>query len=175
MWNGAAPCDPANPQCVRTVSHAFGFNVGPGRWGISHLPSLPYLHGLQLHKVGRTTGWTSGTMEGTCLDYVWAANGNSVLTPTVLRCQYQVGNQFDADPNNDWWRIAAFGDSGSPVFRIRHNGFKHVELYGIAWGGNTFSNSFGAKKFVFSSIRGIQVDLGALEFVGQCLPPLPPC
>jgi hypothetical protein len=48
-------------------------------------------------------------------------------------------------------------------------------LYGIAWGGNTFGNSFGAKKFVFSSIRGIQVDLGALEFVGQCLPPFPPC
>jgi hypothetical protein len=175
MWTGAAPCDPANPQCIRTVSHAIGVNVGPGRWGISHLPSLPYLHGLQLHKVGRTTGWTSGTMEGTCMDYVWPANGITVLTPTVLRCQYQVGNQFDADPTNDWWRIATFGDSGSPVFRIRQNAFKHVELYGIAWGGNTFGNSFGAKKFVFSSIRGIQVDLGALEFVGQCLPPFPPC
>lgn len=175
-WDGAAPCaNPTNPQCIVAVDHTFTKNSGAGTFGISSVPSTPYLLGLQLQKLGRVTGWTRGVIDATCVDYVVAANGIDVLFPTVLRCQYELGNQTDSDPTNDWWRIATKGDSGSPVFRITSGTFKRVELYGLLWGGNMFSNSFGAKKLVFSPIAGVEADLGPLDYVNTCLPPSLAC
>ncbi len=154
--------------------------MGPGRFGIISGPTQPYLPGLPLAKVGRTTGWTQGTLEhaffpSTCADFYKSGN-------RVLRCQYVVGNLTDADPANDQWRIASFGDSGSPVFRIRNANKKWVELYGILWGGFLFNNSSGAKKFVFSPIggvpsqaNGVVTDLGRMIYTEPCLPPFPVC
>ncbi|MBI4518097.1 MAG: hypothetical protein HY699_20020 [Deltaproteobacteria bacterium] len=169
-WDGStAPsgCPPSTtPGIILTADHSATFRI-------TAPPSQPYLHGLKLNKVGITTGWTSGSIEGTCADYT-DANKN------VRLCQYTVGNQTDSDPLNDNWRIATFGDSGSPVFRIHDSQCGYAELYGVLWGGNTFNNSFGAKKFVFSPIGGVSFqqtgiqsskDLGPLNYLappGAC-------
>jgi hypothetical protein len=180
VWNGQAPCAPANPQCIVAVDHGVSMKAPTGAFGITKPPSQPYLHGLQLQKVGKSSGWTRGAIEGTCTDHFFAADGVTLLAPTVLRCQYFVGNQFDTDAANDGWRIWDIGgniggDSGGPVFRLTSLAFKQVELYGIGWGGAMFSNSFGAKKFVFSPITGIAADLGPLDYVNPCMPPYPAC
>ncbi len=144
-------------------------------------PSQPYLVGLQLHKVGRTTGWTTGAIQyayfpSTCADFVDAQQ-------RVRLCQYVM--------TNPPLGLATFGDSGSPVFRIVDPGCGYVELYGIAWGGSQFfvppapwnSGSVG-KMLVFSPIGGVPFqqsgvqsaeDLGPLSFqsAGTCTSPTP--
>jgi len=166
------------------INHTFQlFSVGTGIWGINSPPTMPYLVGLKLNKVGRTTGWTSGTLEysyypSTCADFVDSYQ-------RIRLCQYTVGNQADNDPSNDNWQIGTFGDSGSPVFRISNGKWKYVELYGILWGGSDLQNnptgSPGGRKFVFSPIggvsfqqSGIQTDLGQLYYINECLPPISP-
>lgn len=167
------------------IDHTFQVSsVGSGIWGIISPPTKPYLVGLKLNKVGRTTGWTSGTLEysyypSTCADFTDANN-------RVRLCQYTVGNQGDSDLSNDNWQIGQPGDSGSPVFRISNGNWKHVELYGILWGGSDLQNNptgtSGGRKFVFSPIgglafqkSGIQTDLGPLYYTGECLGPIPNC
>ena len=166
---------------VLTISHTISLNdVGPGRYGIAASPSQPYLVGLTLNKVGRTTGWTQGTITQTNVTMPVPIPFVAVVCP---------GNKLDATlppsgatylsqyvvshPVND---VVDGGDSGSPVFRISNAAAKHVELYGILWG------RIGYKDFVFSPIggspyqpAGIQTDLGPLDYVGLCLPPSLPC
>ena len=52
-------------------------------------------------------------------------------------------------------QIVAGGDSGSPVFRINHNG--QVTLLGNLWGGNS-----SGTQFVYSPIANIERELGPL-------------
>ncbi|HVN84461.1 MAG TPA: hypothetical protein VMW17_06400 [Candidatus Binatia bacterium] len=139
-------------------------------------PTQPYLSGLVLHKVGRTTGWTSGAIIMTCADF-----GNAT---TMRLCQYMA-----YDPQ---LAVATFGDSGSPVFRMVDPQCGYVELYGILWGGGIFfippppwSLGSVAKAFVFSPIGGVPFqasgvqsvqDLGALNYStapGKCVTPTP--
>lgn len=132
-----------------------GWNMGPGRFAFTGPPSQPYLFGLLLNKVGRTTGWTNGQIISTCVDY--AGGGPN----SVLRCQYAVGNLGNG--------IVNYGDSGSPVFRSLNDSTQRVELYGILWGGQTSSQypqeppSYAFRAFVFSPITGVQADLGLLD------------
>ncbi len=94
-----------------------------------------------MHKVGRTTGWSSGTVSNTC------ATVNVSGSNIQLRCQTLVeGNG----------QIVAGGDSGSPVF-TRTSG-DNVMLRGILWGGNSSGNLF-----VFSPFSAVQNELGALD------------
>lgn len=165
---------------VIAVSHTIANDVGQGRWGIAAPPSQPYLVGLTLNKVGSTTGWTQGTIMQTNVTMTYPTPLISVICPgnrldstaaptgATLLSQYVVGH-----PTND---MVNGGDSGSPVFRISNASLKYVELYGILWG------RIGFQQFVFSPIggspyqpAGIQTDLGPLAYVGQCLPPSPPC
>lgn len=169
IWDGSTGphgCPPSTPPPGIVITVA-----APPPITITSPPRKPYLHGLRLNKVGWRTGWTTGSIEGTCADYV--ANNQLRI------CQYMVGNQFDANPGNDNWRIATFGDSGSPVYRTNPPGAIRPELYGIVWGGSVFSNSFGAKKFVFSPIGGVYFqqtgiqsfkDLGQLHYCGSTSP-----
>ena len=129
---------------------------GPGRFGIVSAPTLPYLVGLQLNKVGRTTGWTQGSIQSTCVDVCFSDDN---VPNRVLLCQYWVGH-----PTND---MVDGGDSGSPVFRITDAALNKVELYGSLWG-----RSANYKSFIFSPIGGvplqpvgIQTDLGSLDYV----------
>lgn len=95
------------------------------------------------NKVGRTTGWTRGTVTTTCANTgVWGSN-------IVLLCQdFVEANVIIVDS----------GDSGSPVFKI--NADQTVTLLGGLWGGSS-----SGKLFVYSPIANIQrsAELGALS------------
>jgi hypothetical protein len=92
------------------------------------------------NKVGRTTGWTQGTVTRTCVNT--SVSGNNI----VLLCQDFVENTV---------QLVNSGDSGSPVFRINDDG--SVTLLGNLWGGNS-----SGTLFIYSPIANIERELGAL-------------
>lgn len=102
--------------------------------------------GLELNKVGRTTGWTYGDIVRTCTDHSPSDWGG-----VQLRCQYEV----DADLNP--------GDSGSPVFTWDGSGpGGNARLFGILWGGygDGGPNQL-APPFIFSSWNALNNELRA--------------
>ena len=97
-----------------------------------HLDIVGYesttLVGEELDKIGRTSGWTYGTVEETCVTFdVYEEDEDTGLT---LLCQDTV------------FAGSTMGDSGAPVFRYAGNGGE-VRLRGILWGtsGGTFAFS----------------------------------
>lgn len=93
--------------------------------------------GTELNKVGRTTGWTFGDVDSSCVDVnVFGSNITQLCQTIVLA---GVGG----------------GDSGSPVFSW--DGASSVTLYGILWGGNN-----AGTLFVYSPMHGIERELGTL-------------
>jgi hypothetical protein len=108
--------DHANPQFVITEEKAFP------------------LVGDVLNKVGRTSGWTSGSVSQTCIDT--GVSGTS--PPIAMLCQDRVV------------AYSAGGDSGSPVFERIGTG-NNVRLVGILWGGS-------AHTFVISSMANIRFE-----------------
>ena len=100
-----------------------------------------FTRGSTLHKVGRTTGWTTGSVGDTC------ATVNVFGSNIQLLCQTFVHNSETT--------ISGSGDSGSPVFRDNGNGA--AELVGILWGGS------GTSTFLFSPLANIQGELGTLD------------
>lgn len=114
------------------------------RWTIIAEFDFPF-EGEIAHKVGRSSGWTSGPVILTCAD----AGVND--TDIVQICQDFV--LAGARP----------GDSGAPVFE-RADDFtggvsSDVLLTGVLWGGGTLD---GAPVFVFSSMQNIEFELGPL-------------
>jgi hypothetical protein len=97
--------------------------------------------GQTLDKVGRTTGWTVGTVAATCVDVAVAD------TDIVQLCQDEVFSGNGA------------GDSGSPIFESQAAFTNDVTLYGILWGGGT--TAFGPI-LVFSPLENIEFELGSL-------------
>ena len=95
-----------------------------------------------IHKVGRTTGWSSGNVTNTC------ATVNVSGANITLLCQTMVQRSGSV--------IVQGGDSGSPVFQ-RTSG-DNVTLVGILWGG-----SQSGDRFVFSPLKSIQDELGAVS------------
>ena len=91
--------------------------------------------GTVVHKVGRTTGWTSGTMTNKCVNT--GVSGTNI----VQLCQ----NFVTAG--------VAGGDSGSDVFIT--TGSSTVRLLGVLWGG-------GGGQFVFSPLQNVIQELGPL-------------
>ena len=91
--------------------------------------------GATVHKVGRTTGWTSGTMTNKCVNT--GVSGSNI----VQLCQ----NFVTAG--------VAGGDSGSDVFTVVSG--TTVRLEGVLWGG-------GGGQFVFSPLKNVVQELGAL-------------
>ncbi|HEX7119074.1 MAG TPA: hypothetical protein VF212_09815 [Longimicrobiales bacterium] len=95
------------------------------------------LAGEEANKVGRTTGWTFGTITNTCV------NVNVSGTNITQLCQSIVEGGVGS------------GDSGSPVFGW--SGGSGITLFGILWGG-----SGAGDLFVFSPISNIEQELGSL-------------
>lgn len=90
--------------------------------------------GEALNKVGRTTGWSQGTVTRSC------ANTAVSGTNMVQLCQDWVGANVGA------------GDSGSPVFKIINAPQQDdVQLHGILWGGTTDGTTF-----VYSPMANVQ-------------------
>jgi hypothetical protein len=113
---GSLTIDQANPLFTITAERAY--------------PN----EGDVLHKVGRTTGWTSGTVEFSC------TNTNIAGTDITILCQ-------------EWVRATAdHGDSGAPVFDFAPDGGPNdVRLTGLLWGHN-------GTHFVFSAMGEIRFE-----------------
>jgi hypothetical protein len=118
---GSITIDQANPMFSITAERAF---PNPGD---------------TMHKVGRTTGWTSGTVTQSCVN----TNVSGVGIPLTLLCQEHV----TGGPN-----VVGSGDSGAPVFDnlVGNN----VRLVGLLWGGGGPGNSI----FVFSAMNEIRFE-----------------
>lgn len=95
------------------------------------------LVGSVANKIGRTTGWTQGTVSATCV------NTGVQGTNIVQLCQTFV----DAGVGG--------GDSGSDVFA--NAGTSSATLLGILWGGNS-----SGTMFVYSPIGNVERELGPL-------------
>ena len=93
--------------------------------------------GTTANKVGRTTGWTAGTITNTCVDT--GVSGSNI----VQLCQTFVSAGVGG------------GDSGSDVFQVTSG--NNVKLAGVLWGGNS-----GGTQFVFSPFGNVTRELGAL-------------
>ncbi|MEM8960238.1 MAG: hypothetical protein AAGD38_02060 [Acidobacteriota bacterium] len=91
--------------------------------------------GTWLNKIGRTTGWTYGPVDGTCLDINMPSN-------ITFLCQNRV--LAGGRP----------GDSGSPVFHWHGNDY--VTLHGVLWGTSSIH-------FVYSPLGQIEQELGPLR------------
>ena len=114
-------------------------NGGFARFTITGTGS-PITTGIAVSKVGRTTGWTQGTVTAKCANV--AVSGTNI----VNLCQDIVESTSV---------IVGSGDSGSPVF-VQDSG-DNVTLAGLLWGGNS-----SGTLFVYSPIENIQKELGAL-------------
>lgn len=75
------------------------------------------LVGEKINKVGRTTGWTYGTVSKTNVNIKYTPGGNDTGT-TIL--SQNISEDLIAQP----------GDSGSPVFKITPSG---TEVVGVVW------------------------------------------
>lgn len=93
--------------------------------------------GSTVNKVGRTTGWTAGTISNTCVNT--GVSGSNI----VQLCQTFVSAGVGG------------GDSGSDVFQITSG--SNVKLAGVLWGGNS-----GGTMFVFSPFGNVTRELGTL-------------
>jgi len=93
--------------------------------------------GTTVNKVGRTTGWTSGSITNTCVNT--GVSGSNI----VQLCQTFVSAGVGG------------GDSGSDVFQITSG--SNVKLAGVLWGGNS-----GGTQFVFSPFGNVTAELGTL-------------
>ncbi len=98
------------------------------------------LQGDTVHKIGRTTGWTFGTVIQTCVE---ANNGTDI----TMFCQSIVRAGSGG------------GDSGSPVF-YSLSGNK-ARLVGILWGGRT--DPVLGTLYAFSPLENIEEELGPLK------------
>ncbi|MEM8960237.1 MAG: PKD domain-containing protein [Acidobacteriota bacterium] len=100
--------------------------------------------GTALNKMGRTTGWTHGNVDATCLDTNVAGSNITLL------CQNRV------------LAGGGLGDSGGPVFHWFGNDY--VTLHGVLWG-------ITSTHFFYSPLGLIEQELGPLR-TSKLVPPI---
>jgi hypothetical protein len=126
------------------IAKTTGVNTGSldvaGSFTVSSQENTSTSFSGTIQKVGRTTGWTSGSVSNTCATVNVAGSNITLLCQTLVSSTHQ---------------IVAGGDSGSPVFRLGSN--DNVDLVGILWGGSSSGD-----RFVFSPLKNIQEELGGL-------------
>lgn len=144
MFQYAAQADANYGYLTRTLSRGSmtgSLTQDPGNplFAIDTMGTLPSV-GQEVNKVGRTTGWTFGRVESTCID---TDVGGTDIT---LHCQDLVHAGAD------------HGDSGSPVFTngYTYNGQSYVTVYGILWG--VFDPTHD--RFAMSQLNYMQNELG---------------
>jgi hypothetical protein len=122
-WNGNRIRSTTNPR----------FYIGGSRSSVQ---------GMQVEKVGNASGWTVGTVQNVCVDYL---DG--------------LGHKYICNDRSDNYSIA--GDSGSPVFFwYWMDGVNTVDIMGVLWGGAEGNDSR------YSPFQNIANDLGGLYFIG---------
>ncbi len=132
------------------IAHPEGWNNGS--LTISSTPRLTivaemssWADGSDLDKVGRTSGWAFGLVNGTC------QNTNVADTDITQLCQFRVNRLA-----GQTYTMSDNGDSGSPVFRWL-GATRTVNLSGILWGGFDDGSAF-----FFSPMNQIEQELGPL-------------
>jgi hypothetical protein len=141
----AQPAFKCTSNCTST-SDLSRLNISSAspRWFIHITHAGTSTVGIGLQKVGRTTGWTSGTVDASCSDYNYPSDN------LTLFCQTRATG------------MAAGGDSGSPVFRfVAGAGPNKVAVYGILFAG-CMSCQGGNPSWVFSPWDGVIADLGSI-------------
>ena len=98
------------------------------------------LVGATVNKVGRTTGWTRGTVTRTCVNT--GVSGSNIMQ----LCQNFVESNTT---------IVAGGDSGSSVWTGTAGG--SITLVGLLWGGSSDN-----QLFVYSPINQVEQEIGTL-------------
>lgn len=93
--------------------------------------------GATVNKVGRTTGWSRGSLTNTCVNT--GVSGTNI----VQFCQSFVSAKVGG------------GDSGSDVFQVLSG--TNVKLVGVLWGGNG-----AGTQFVYSPFGNVTRELGTL-------------
>jgi hypothetical protein len=124
------------------IAGSFQLNTQTPEYASDH-----FAIGSTVHKVGMTTGWTSGAVSATCV------NVNIDGTSITQLCQTLVGSGVLGDPV-----LVGPGDSGSPI--IIRNGDGSATLAGILWGGTP-----DGTLFAFSPLTNVQRELGDLVVV----------
>lgn len=100
------------------------------------------LMGDVVHKVGTSTGWTSGDITATCVNMI------SSSRPSLVCQDVSNANLYP-------------GDSGSPVFTLEANG-TDVRLRGLAHSA-TFTAGIHDTGTIYSPINQVMKDLGDLN------------
>ena len=96
--------------------------------------------------MGRTTGWTFGAVNPTCI-HVNLFTDTGVDTGKTFLCQDAVSAGVSP------------GDSGGPVF-IRNSLLNFdIQVMGVMWG------SFNTSNFLFSHWTNVQSELGSLNYL----------
>ena len=126
----------ARPSSRGELTGSITLNPAGSRFQIAG--TAPALVGQVVNKIGRTTGWTFGTVLGTCVDIDVFGDEHTML------CQTVAGGG------------ATYGDSGSPVFLWTRG--KSVRLTGLLWGVDESGDGFA-----FSPFQSIQRELGELR------------
>jgi hypothetical protein len=112
-----------------------------GRFSVNAQDNTTTSFSGTMHKVGRTTGWTSGSVSNSCVTVSVSGSNITLICQTMVTSSQQ---------------IVAGGDSGSPVF-TRSSG-DNVTLRGILWGGSSSGD-----RFVFSPLKNVIDELGSMN------------
>jgi hypothetical protein len=133
----------ARPSAVRPPGTGWGpldINSAHPYFIVNAVDQGFFFVGMNVQKVGRTTGWTSGSITATCVDNF----GGNFPVYNVTRCAYQA-DYTDYE-----------GDSGGPVFTFPGSGGPVGDL--VELGGVHFGEVDG--KSVFSKYSRIASDFG---------------
>ncbi|MDZ7778673.1 MAG: hypothetical protein U5R14_01900 [Gemmatimonadota bacterium] len=151
---------------ARTASRATGSAQGSKtidsnapRFLIEGKDAYPYM-GQEVNKMGQASGWTYGDVDRTCFTATFKPSGDDITggdNDFRVLCAYQADYRSQS------------GDSGAPVF-LWAGGSAGVYLQGLNMGSNDDYGG-GAGKGIFSSMSGIEQDLGTLD-VTDYVPPL---
>lgn len=106
--------------------------------------------GMELQRIGRTSGWVFGNITNTCVDHHYDGDETGFLTVYTMVCGYQAAMENLG------------GDSGGPLFRW--TGGDSVTLEGTVVGDLTTQDE------VFSKFSRIASDFGGTLIVGRNAP-----
>lgn len=156
----------ANQTSVSSqVAHTTYSSSTPGASGSTTLAASPFgvsgawtsgdlYVGMTVNKVGRTSGWTTGTISATCTRFF--KYYPAVPQTHALECQTVASV------------TVMYGDSGSPVFTINGDG-TNVTIAGILWGATDIYYDDADDRYdifaslIFSSWTNLQTDLGSIH------------
>jgi hypothetical protein len=120
---------------AKPINATGSLTIGASRFRITSENTTRPLVNTKLNKVGRTTGWSQGTVRFTCTNTNVSGSNITQLCQDIVKAN------------------VAGGDSGSPVFRIVSG--NNVRLYGVLWGGGSIAGV--GTVFVFSNMSGTNV------------------